>query len=81
MMCLTFWIHWFFFISTKQGIKHSQKASQVCSQKQKKEFVGSLRREMCGVRFDKVVDGCTTEQPAGENQTNSLLRSRDYTVY
>lgn len=33
----------FFFISTKQGIKRSLKASQVCAQKQKNEFVGSLR--------------------------------------
>lgn len=32
-----------FFISTKQGIKRSLKASQVCAQKQKNEFVGSLR--------------------------------------
>lgn len=37
---------------------------------------------MYGCRFDKVVDGCTTEKGAGEkNQTNPLLRSKDYTVY
>lgn len=71
----------FFFISTKQGIKRSLKASQVCAQKQKNEFVGSLRWEMCGGRFGKVVDGCTTGQPCGENHTHSLLTSKDYRAY
>lgn len=35
---------------------------------------------MFGGRCEKVADECTTEQVAGENQTNFLLRYEDYSV-
>lgn len=34
-------------------------------------FAESLRQDIRGGRFVRAVDGCTTEQAAGENQVNS----------
>lgn len=64
----------FCFITKKQGIKCSPKGfPSLFPETKVHEFVESLRQEMCGGRFDKVVDGCTTEQVAGEKSDKSCI--------